>query len=71
MPASAGIAGGRAETVCTMEGSAQSDALCHLSEIALHLNRRLVWDPKKEHFPGDEQANLRLLSRKMRGEWRL
>jgi len=61
----------RAQTVCPIDESVQSDTLCHLSEIALHFNRKLVWDPRKERFPGDEEANLRLLSRKMRGEWRL
>ncbi len=59
----------RAQTVCPIDESVQSDALCHLSEIALHLNRKLVWDPKKERFLGDEEANLRLLSRKMREPW--
>ena len=61
----------RAQTVCPIDESVHSDALCHLSEIALHLNRKLVWDPQKERFPGDEEANLRLLSRKMRGQWSL
>jgi predicted dehydrogenase len=61
----------RAETVCPIDESVHSDSLCHLSEIALHLDRKLVWDPQKEHFPGDQEANLRLLSRKMRDPWRL
>jgi hypothetical protein len=57
--------------VCPIDESVHSDSLCHLSEIALHLNRKLVWDPQKERFPGDEEANLRLLSRKMRAPWHL
>ncbi len=61
----------RAQTVCPIDESVHSDSLCQLSEIALHLDRKLVWDPKKERFPGDEQANLRLLNPKMRGEWKL
>jgi len=61
----------RRETVCPIDESVHSDSLCHLSEIALHFNRKLVWDPQKERFPGDEEANLRLLSRKMRGSWKL
>jgi glucose-fructose oxidoreductase len=61
----------RCQTVCPIDESVQSDALCHLSEIALHFNRKLVWDPRKERFVGDEEANLRLLSRKMREPWRL
>jgi predicted dehydrogenase len=61
----------RAETVCPIDESVHSDSLCHLSEIALRLDRKLVWDLKKERFPGDEEANLRLLSRKMRAPWKL
>ena len=55
--------------MCPIDESVHSDSLCHLSEIALHFNRKLVWDPQKEHFLGDEEANLRLLSRKMREPW--
>jgi len=29
---------------------------CHLCNITLMLGRKLKWDPKKEEFPGDEQA---------------
>jgi predicted dehydrogenase len=61
----------RAETVCPIDESVHSDSLCHLSEIALHFDRKLVWDPQKEHFPGDQEANLRLLSRKMQAPWHL
>ena len=61
----------RAETVCPIDESVHSDSLCHLSEIAVHFNRKLVWDPQKEHFIGDEEANLRLRSRPMREPWNL
>jgi predicted dehydrogenase len=61
----------RAQTVCPIDDSVQSDTLCHLSEISLHLNRKLLWDPRKERFPADAEANLRLLSRSMRPPWRL
>jgi predicted dehydrogenase len=30
---------------------------CHLANIAMKLGRRLQWDPKKEEFIGDDQAN--------------
>ena len=43
-----------------MDESVWSDTLCHLSDIAIRLNRKVVWDPKKERFIGDEEANLRL-----------
>jgi hypothetical protein len=31
----------------------------------------VVWDPNKERFLDDEEANLRLLARKMRSPWHL
>ncbi len=40
-------------------------SLCHLSNIALRLNRKLEWDPVAEAFPNDDQANA-MVSRKQR-----
>jgi hypothetical protein len=48
----------------------RSAALGHLVIIAHKLQRSLTWDPVKEEFPGDEQAN-RLRSRPMRAPWAL
>jgi hypothetical protein len=31
--------------------------LCHLGNIARWLGRPLKWDPEKEVFPGDDEAN--------------
>jgi len=61
----------RAQTVSPIGESVRSDTLCHLSEIAMRLNRKVVWDPVKERFVDDYEANLRLLARKMRSPWRL
>ena len=61
----------RQETVCPIDESVHADSLCHISDIAIRLNRKLVWDPRKERFIGDEGANLRLLGRKMRDPWKL
>lgn len=61
----------RAETVCPIDESVRSDSLCHISEIAMRLNRKVVWDPKRERFKEDEEANLRLAARKMRPPWHL
>ena len=61
----------RAQTVSPIRESVRSDTLCHLSEIAMRLNRKVVWDPAKERFLDDYEANLRLLARKMRSPWRL
>ncbi|HUS93109.1 MAG TPA: hypothetical protein VM695_14720 [Phycisphaerae bacterium] len=43
---------------------------CHIGNIAYWLKRPLKWDPAKEEFLGDEEAN-RWLSRPMREPWRL
>jgi predicted dehydrogenase len=61
----------RSATVSNIDEAVRSDTLCHLSELAMRLNRKLVWDPRPEHFLDDEEANLRLLPRKMRPPWRL
>ena len=61
----------RSETVSNIDEAVRSDTLCHLSEIAIRLNRKVVWDPHKERFVGDDEANLRLLARKMRPPWHL
>jgi predicted dehydrogenase len=61
----------RRPTVCPIDESVQSDTLCHLSEIAIRLNRKVTWDPRKERFLGDREASLRLLPRKMRAPWHL
>ena len=41
---------------------------CHLCNIALWLGRDLKWDPKAEHFIGDDQANA-LMTRPSRDEF--
>jgi hypothetical protein len=43
-------------------------ALGHLTIIARKLGRSLKWDPERESFPDDEQAN-RLLTRGCRAGW--
>jgi hypothetical protein len=48
----------------------RSNTVCHLVNIARDLGRRLTWDPKKEEFPGDAEAN-RLLSRPRRKGYEL
>jgi hypothetical protein len=34
-----------------------STALCHLANISYRLGRKLSFDPEKERFMGDEEAN--------------
>jgi hypothetical protein len=42
----------------------------HLGLISYRLKRELHWNPEKEKFNGDKEAN-RLLSRKPRKKWDL
>ena len=43
-------------------------AVCHLGIIAYELKRSLKWDPAKQEFPGDEEAN-RFVDRARREPW--
>ena len=42
--------------------------LCQLCNIGYELRRELTWDPKKEAFVGDDDAN-KLTDRKRRKKW--
>jgi len=44
--------------------------IAHIGNISMLLGRKLRWDPEKEKFINDEQAN-RMLSRSMRSPWHL
>jgi len=58
----------RSLTIAPAEVGHRSIMVGHLGLIAITLGRKLRWDPKKELFINDEQAN-RLLSRPMRSPW--
>jgi predicted dehydrogenase len=55
----------RKPTICPAEIGHRSASLCHLGVIAIRLGRKLKWDPAKEQFIGDDEAN-KHLSRPMR-----
>ncbi|MEI8374207.1 MAG: gfo/Idh/MocA family oxidoreductase, partial [Planctomycetota bacterium] len=48
----------------------RTNIVCQLSDIATRLRRKLRWDPAKEQFAGDDEANGMLL-RTMRPPWRV
>jgi predicted dehydrogenase len=48
----------------------QAHIACHAANIAIFLNRKLAYDPVKNEFIGDEEAN-RLRSEALREPWRL
>ena len=45
--------------------------VCHLANIAIDRGVKLRWDPKKEVFVGDDQANAMCKIREGRGEWKI
>ncbi|MGQ9573799.1 MAG: Gfo/Idh/MocA family protein [Thermoguttaceae bacterium] len=48
----------------------RSASVCHLANISMRLGRRLTWDPLKEQFVGDEEAN-RWLARPQRAPYEI
>ncbi len=60
----------RRDPVSNIEDAVHSDAISHVSDIAIRCGRKLVWDPIKEEFLGDDEANRRL-SRAHRPPWTL
>jgi len=60
----------RRPTISEPETAVRSMNNILVGGIAIALQRAVKWDPVKEEFPGDEQAN-RLLSYTSRSPWRL
>ena len=60
----------RKDPICNVETSHRSGTVCHLGNIAMLLGRPLKWDPQKEQFIGDSEAN-RMTWRPARAPWRL
>ncbi|MCP4613830.1 MAG: Gfo/Idh/MocA family oxidoreductase [Planctomycetes bacterium] len=58
------------DPITPVEVGHRSASICHLANIAMRLNRKLRWNPDKENFINDEQAN-RLLSKPVRTPWHL
>jgi predicted dehydrogenase len=56
--------------VSPIEVAAHDEMIAQMSDIAVRLKRKLYWDPAKEEFVNDEQANRRL-SKPMRSPWRV
>ena len=59
----------RARTVCPIEEAVQADTLCHLSDIAARLDRKLIFDPRAERFVRDDEADRRLQLRPWRAPY--
>ena len=60
----------RAKTICPIDEAVRANIVCHFSDIATRLGRKLRWDPENERFVNDDAAN-RMLKRAMRSPWHL
>ena len=59
----------RKAPICEAEIGHRSATVCHLGGIALQLEgRKLTWDPAKEEFVGDKEAN-GYVAREQRKKW--
>jgi predicted dehydrogenase len=58
----------RKPPICDAEIGHRSVTVCHLGVIAMRLDKPLTWDPKKEEFVGDAEAN-KWLAREQRKPW--
>jgi predicted dehydrogenase len=60
----------RKPPICDVETGHRTATVCNIGNIAYALQRTLQWDPQKEKFKRDGEAN-KLLKRKMKKEWRV
>ena len=58
----------RKPPICEVEIGHRSATVCHLGSIALRLGRKLEWNPAKEKFVNDKDAD-KLTAREMRKPW--
>ena len=60
----------RQQTSCPPEAAHRSTTVCHLANICMLLGRKVQWDPQKERFINDPEAD-RMIARTMRSPWHL
>lgn len=58
----------RTKPICDVEIGHRTATVCNIGNIAYQVGRTLQWDPKKESFKNDKEANA-LLGRSMNKEW--
>ncbi len=61
---------GKSKPAAPIDIAVRTDTLCNLQLIAAKLRRKLRWDPEKEQFINDPEANA-LLDRPMRAPWKI
>ncbi len=60
----------RSEPIAPIEQAHRTVTIAHIGNISMLLGRKLRWDVDRERFVNDPEAD-RMLSRPMRGPWRL
>ena len=60
----------RQDPIEPVEIGHRTASLCHLGNISIKLMRKLQWDPDKEQFAGDDEANA-MISRPIRAPWQV
>lgn len=60
----------RSKPITDVEIGHRSVSVCHLGNLAVQLGRKLQWNPDKEQFVNDTEAN-RLLTRAKRSPWNI
>jgi predicted dehydrogenase len=58
----------RAQPICDAEIGHRSVTVCHLGVIAIRIGRKLNWDPDKEIFVNDKEAD-EFVAREQRKPW--
>lgn len=58
------------DPIAPVEVGHRSASVCHLANIAMKLKRKLHWDPDRERFINNDEAN-RLLSKPLRSPWHM
>lgn len=57
-------------TACPIDVAVRSNTICQIDDIAVRVRRKLKWNPEREEFINDPEAN-RMLTRSMRSPWHL
>ncbi|MCP4782902.1 MAG: Gfo/Idh/MocA family oxidoreductase [Fuerstiella sp.] len=60
----------RKDPIEPVEAGHRTASICHLGNIAMQLKRKLQWDPEKEVFRNDDEAN-KMLRRPYRKPWQI
>jgi len=60
----------RQDPIGLVEIGHRTASICHLGNIAMMLKRKVQWDPEKEQFVNDDEAN-GMLDRPMRAPWKM